>query len=196
MKTLTIPSICKEVEWFKFSYIVFILFIYLAVPNLSCSPQDLWSSLQHLGSSVAACRIFSWGMKTLSFSMWDLVSCPGIKPEPLALGAQSLSHWTTTEIPLTYCWWEYTSVWKAVSYQVKHTPTILPSISILDVYPIEMKTHIYIKIYTQMFPTAWFINSQNTTNKPNPFTCWQEHIILNTTNPKPNLETTLLKLLI
>ena len=31
--------------------------------------------------------------------MWDLVPWPGIKPRPLALGAQSLSCWTTREVP-------------------------------------------------------------------------------------------------
>ena len=37
-------------------------------------------------------------MPGLSCSMWDLVSCSGIKPRPPALGAQSLSHWTTREV--------------------------------------------------------------------------------------------------
>ena len=40
---------------------------------------------------VAACRIFSC-------SMWDLVLWPGINPGPPALGAQSLSHWTTRKV--------------------------------------------------------------------------------------------------
>ena len=31
--------------------------------------------------------------------MWDPVPSPGIKPEPPALGAQSLSHWTIWEVP-------------------------------------------------------------------------------------------------
>ena len=31
--------------------------------------------------------------------MWDLVPRPGIEPGPPALGAQSLSHWTTKEVP-------------------------------------------------------------------------------------------------
>ena len=40
-------------------------------------------------------------MPTLSCSMWDLliVSCPGIEPKAPALGAWSLSHWTTREVP-------------------------------------------------------------------------------------------------
>ena len=35
----------------------------------------------------------------LSYSMWDLVPWPGIEPGPPALGAWSLSHWTTREVP-------------------------------------------------------------------------------------------------
>ena len=40
---------------------------------------------------VAAHEIFSC-------SMWDLVSWPEIEPRPPALGALSLSHWTTGEV--------------------------------------------------------------------------------------------------
>ena len=46
----------------------------------------------------AACGIFSCGMWTLGCSMWDLVPQPGIEPGSPALGAQSLSHWTTGEV--------------------------------------------------------------------------------------------------
>ena len=47
---------------------------------------------RHSGSPIlGACRIFSCGM-------WDLVSRPGIEPRHPALGAQSLSHWTTREV--------------------------------------------------------------------------------------------------
>ena len=34
-----------------------------------------------------------------ALGMWDLVPPPGIKPGPLALGAPSVSHWTTREVP-------------------------------------------------------------------------------------------------
>ena len=47
---------------------------------------------------VATWRIFSCGLWTPS--MWDLVPWPGIEPGPPALGAWSLSHWTTSEFPL------------------------------------------------------------------------------------------------
>ena len=74
------------------------LFLYLAAPGLSCNTWDFWSSFQHAESS-AACGIFSCNMHSLSCSMWHLASWPGIKPRPPALGAWSLSHSTTREVP-------------------------------------------------------------------------------------------------
>ena len=57
--------------------------MYLPAAGLSCSMQDL-----------------ECGIQTLSCAMWDLVPLPVIEPRPLpALGAQSLSHWTTGEVP-------------------------------------------------------------------------------------------------
>ena len=41
---------------------------------------------------VAACRLFSC-------STWDLVPRAGIEPRPPALGAWSLNHWSTREVP-------------------------------------------------------------------------------------------------
>ena len=38
---------------------------------------------------------------TLSHDMWELVPLPGIKPRRPALGTQSLSNWTTREVPGT-----------------------------------------------------------------------------------------------
>ena len=35
----------------------------------------------------------------LSCSKWDLVPWPGTEPKPRALGAWSLNHWTTREVP-------------------------------------------------------------------------------------------------
>ena len=52
-----------------------------------------------LQALVAAHRIFSFGMWTLSCGMWDLVPWPGIQPGPPALRVLSLSHGTTREIP-------------------------------------------------------------------------------------------------
>ena len=48
---------------------------------------------------VIAHGIFSCCMQTLSCGTWDLDPRPGIKPRPPALGALSLSHWTSREVP-------------------------------------------------------------------------------------------------
>ena len=47
----------------------------------------------------------------LSGSVWALVSWPEIEPGPPAQGAQSLSHWTTKEVPLAL----------SLSYQITHS---------------------------------------------------------------------------
>ena len=46
---------------------------------------------------VAACGIFSCGIRTFSCGIWDLVPWPRIESRPPALGAQSLSHWAPGE---------------------------------------------------------------------------------------------------
>ena len=57
---------------------------------------------------VVACGTFSCGTQTLSCGllvaacMWDLVPWPGIKPWAPALGARSLTHWTTREVPQVF----------------------------------------------------------------------------------------------
>ena len=58
--------------------IYFYLFLYLAVPGLSCG--------------IFSCR-------TLSCGLWDLVPWPGLTPRSAALGEQCLSHWTTRKVP-------------------------------------------------------------------------------------------------
>ena len=47
----------------------------------------------------AARGIFSCSQQTLSCGLWGLVPWLGIEPTPPALGTQSLSHWTTGEVP-------------------------------------------------------------------------------------------------
>ena len=47
---------------------------------------------------VVACRVFNCGMQTLSYSMWNLVPWPGIKPRPPALGAWGHSYWATRKV--------------------------------------------------------------------------------------------------
>ena len=58
--------------------------IYLAVPGLHCSTGNFLPPWWHTGSLVAACGIF--------------IPWPEIKPGPPALGAWSLSHWTTSQV--------------------------------------------------------------------------------------------------
>ena len=45
---------------------------------------------------IVACRIISCIMRTFSWGMWDLV------PWPPVLRGQSLSHWTTREVPCSF----------------------------------------------------------------------------------------------
>ena len=77
-------SSCYPPPTFFFSSILINLFVWL---------------LQVL---VASLRIFhlSCSMPTMSCGMRGLVPCPGLKPRPPALGARSLSCWTTREGPL------------------------------------------------------------------------------------------------
>ena len=74
---------------YLFIYLFTYLLTYLAAPGLSCGMQDL------------RCHVWDLhcGMRTLSCGMWDLVPWPGMKPGTPALGAWSLSHWTTREVP-------------------------------------------------------------------------------------------------
>ena len=48
-----------------------------------------------MGSLAVASFFFFF----FSCSMWDLVHWPSVEPGPPALEAQSLSHWTTREVP-------------------------------------------------------------------------------------------------
>ena len=50
--------------------------------------------------------LFILSSQGLSCNMWDLVPWPGVEPRPPALGAWSLSHWSTREVP-----------WKSFSMQ-------------------------------------------------------------------------------
>ena len=87
--SLCVPSFLfwTQASPWLFFFLVFICFlIYLIVPSLSWGMWNLLSSLQH----------------TESFSciMQNPVLRPGIEPRPHALGAWSLSHWTTRKVPL------------------------------------------------------------------------------------------------
>ena len=43
---------------------------------------------------------FNHGIRTLGCGMWDLIPLPGMGLGPPALGARSLSHWTTRDAPM------------------------------------------------------------------------------------------------
>ena len=55
---------------------------------------------------MAACRVFSWDMRTDSCGLRDLVPRQRIESRPPALGEQGLSHWTTREVPfpMSFLW--------------------------------------------------------------------------------------------
>ena len=69
------------------------LFIYLAVPGLSCSLGNLRSSLQHVGFLAATCKLL---LATCGTYFPD----QGLNLGPL-LWELSLSPWTTREVPTT-----------------------------------------------------------------------------------------------
>lgn len=50
---------------------------------------------------TAACGIFSYSVRTHSCGLWDLILWPGIQPRLSALGIQSLSPWTTKDVPFS-----------------------------------------------------------------------------------------------
>ena len=81
--------------------------------SVSCYPSDCFIfshffslkkkiSLFGCTGSVAACGIFDLHCKCRNFScrMWDLDSWPGTESGSPASGAQSLSHWTSREVPI------------------------------------------------------------------------------------------------
>ena len=69
----------KELKTNQLNFLHSPFFFFLAAAVLSSSTWDHPSSLQHVGSS----------------------SLTSVEPGPPALGAQSLSHWTTGEVPFT-----------------------------------------------------------------------------------------------
>ena len=76
-----------------YSFVKYLFIIYV----FGCASSQLW----HMGSLiiVAVCGIFSCGMRILNCGIWDLAPWPGMESGPPALGAGTLSHWTTREVP-------------------------------------------------------------------------------------------------
>ena len=69
--------------WVFKKYLFIYAFIDLAVLDFSCSRQDLWSSLQRVGSLVAYCKLL---VVALGSPDGDWTQAPGLR-------AQSLCHW-------------------------------------------------------------------------------------------------------
>jgi len=76
-KILSVPIAC----------IMLNMYFWKCIYLFGCARSWFW----HVGSLVESCRVFSC-------SVWDLVLWLGIEPWPPALGAWSLSHWTTREV--------------------------------------------------------------------------------------------------
>ena len=69
----------EAVDWrWCLSFLIVIIFLF------SCSRCQLWHTWSPV--FVAVYGSFSCGIRTFSCSMWDLVTWPGIKPGPPALG--------------------------------------------------------------------------------------------------------------
>ena len=83
--------------------------------SFSISPSNQYSGLISLQSKRLSrvvlnttvqkiLKIFIYlAVLGLSCSMWYLIPWPGMEPKPPALGAQSLSYWTTREVPDFWC---------------------------------------------------------------------------------------------
>ena len=83
---------------FIFVYLTVSVLVARGIFSLRC--RDLRCSIG--GLYLLACKIFSC-------RMWDPVPWPGIEPRPPALGAWSLSHRTTREVPSHYSFGERVS---------------------------------------------------------------------------------------
>ena len=68
---------------------------------LACPLPDnrLFYLFSYMEVLVPAGKIFHLFRELFSCSIWDLVPWPGKEPWPLAFGAQTLSHWTTRNVP-------------------------------------------------------------------------------------------------
>ena len=67
---------------------------WVALHGVAHSFTELDKAVIHRTSAVSSL----WHAGYFSWCMWDLVLWQGIEPGPLALGVQSLSHWTASEV--------------------------------------------------------------------------------------------------
>ena len=67
--------------------------------NLRC-PQSVYNTLKNMGKEQCFIYIYIYlALPHLRFGTEDLLPQPRINPGFPALGAWSLSHWTTREVP-------------------------------------------------------------------------------------------------
>ena len=90
---------------FLFEAFSFLLFVLLRTSFKKKFKTQLYSDFlkKYLCIYLTAVGL-SCGIQDLSCSMWDLVPWSGVESRPLALGVQSLSHWTTGKVPKNNYW--------------------------------------------------------------------------------------------
>ena len=93
--------------------------IYLSVQGHSFGMWDFQSSLR------------MWDLQLWCVNSWlRLVSWPGIEPGPSALGAWSLRHWTTREVPLLFPYFPQHQIrlpklWVCIPFYPKPLPSTI-----------------------------------------------------------------------
>ena len=72
----------------------------------------------------------------LSCTMWDLVPWPGIKPRPPALWAQSLNHWTTSNVTPYLDYYKIVLLWTLIgahiAFQIGIFSRLCPEMGLQD----------------------------------------------------------------
>lgn len=81
---------------------VYVCIIYIYYLRLLTTLQERHGCpyFTYLFSMFSFIYLFGWAVLGLSCGLWDLVSQPGIKSDPSALGTWSLRPWTTRKDPI------------------------------------------------------------------------------------------------
>ena len=101
---ISVQSAIKPVLSFKFHYLRYsFLEVLFGAFNVICLYTSITLFYTHTFPKLSTLRFLKISIYLsalgLSCGMWDLVPWPGIEPGPPALGAWSLSLWTTREVP-------------------------------------------------------------------------------------------------